>query len=117
MIGCDVIEVERVENSLKKEGFVKAILTESEIEYCKKFKNFYSHVAGFFCAKESVMKALEDCRQISFLDIEICHFETGKPFVKLYGKAKQVFESKKYKNIEISISQTNTIAMAMCEVR
>lgn len=114
MIGIDTIEVSRINKSLQSDNFLSKILTEQEIKYVNAYKDSVEHIAGFFCAKESVMKALEDCKNISFQDIEICHKPTGKPYVKLYNKAKEVFDNKKYKSIEISISQSQTIATAIC---
>lgn len=114
MIGVDIIEVARIKKAIKNTNFCKRVFTENELEYAKQYKNFASHLAGFFCAKEAVMKALEECKQLSFLDIEVCHNVNGKPFVKLYKKAKKLFENNNYKNIEISISQTENYATAFC---
>ncbi|MBE7075221.1 MAG: holo-[acyl-carrier-protein] synthase [Clostridiales bacterium] len=116
MIGVDILEVSRLKKALLNEVFVKRILTQQEIEYVKKYKDCDSHITGFFCAKEAVMKALEDCHDISFKEIEILHKQTGKPYVKLYGKAQKIFDEKGYSKLEISISQTNTIAIAFCQI-
>ena len=113
MVGIDIIEVDRIEQGLKKKGFLQRLLTKQEIEYVNQFKSIKEHIAGFFCAKEAVMKALEDCKEISFLDIEIFHKQNGKPFIKLYGKAAEVFLKSGYSVIEISISQTKTYATAI----
>ena len=114
MIGIDLTEVERIKNSLQNEVFLTKILTQKEIEYISQFKNKEEHIAGFFSAKEAVMKALESCKEIGFKNIEICHMPSGKPYVILNGKAKQVFESFNYTQIEISISQTQNFATAIC---
>lgn len=114
MIGVDILEVARIEEALKIKNFCKRVFTENELAYAKTCKNIASHLTGFFCVKEAVMKALEDCKKLSFLDIEVCHNASGKPFVKLYKKAKKLFENKNYKNIEISISQTENYATAFC---
>ena len=116
MLGIDIIEVERIEKNLQNSSFLQKILTKQEIEYTSQFKDKSAHIAGFFCAKEAVMKALEECQNIAFKDIEVCHLDTGKPYVKLYGKAKQVFDSKNCQTIEISISQTKTVATAVCVI-
>lgn len=116
MIGIDIEEVERINKGLKNDNFIKRILLPSEIEYVDKFKDKASHITGFFCAKEAVMKALQDCNKISFLDIEIKHKQTGAPYAVLYGNAKTVFEKLNAKTIEISISQTQNYATAMCVI-
>ena len=117
MIGIDLVENKRIESALKDKDFAGRILTTNEIDYVDKFKNKVEHIAGFFCAKEAVMKALEDCDKISFKDIEILHKESGKPYAKLYGKAKELFLQKELKSIEISISQTKNFATAIALVR
>ena len=116
MIGIDIVEVSRIKTALKKENFLTRILTINEIDYVNTYKDKDSHIAGFFSAKEAVMKALKDCKNISFLDIEIFHEKTGAPYVKLYGKAKEVFDKMAKKNIQISISQTKNYATAMCVI-
>ena len=116
MIGIDILEVERIEKALKKENFLNRGFTNQELEYVKQYKNIASHLTGFFCAKEAVMKALEDCKKMSFLDIEIYHNKNGKPYVKLYNKAQEIFIKNNYKNIDISISQTNNYATAICQI-
>lgn len=116
MVGIDIIEVSRINKSLQSPNFLSKILTEQEINYISRYKDKVEHIAGFFCAKEAVMKALEDCKNISFQDIAICHRQTGKPYVKLYGKAKEVFDNTKCKSIEISISQSHTVATAICVI-
>ena len=105
MVGVDILETERVKKALQKDNFLKSICLESEIEYINRFKEKAEHVAGFFVAKEAVMKALEKCDKIMFLDIEIKHKETGKPYVVLHGEAKKIFQESKAKNIEISIKK------------
>ncbi len=114
MIGIDIIEVERIKRALKQASFKTRVFTPGEIAYAEKYKNKEAHLAGFYTAKEAVMKALEDCKQISFLDIEILHKQNGAPFIELRGNAKEVFEKMGKKNLEISISQTNKTATAVC---
>ena len=115
MIGIDLVEMGRFKQSLKKEGFINKILLPGEIEYVNQFvKNKEAHIAGFFCAKEAVMKALKDCKKISFLDIEIKHQTNGAPYAELMGEAKRVFEKQSLIGMEISISQTDNYATAVC---
>ena len=114
MIGIDLVENKRIKKALKNPNFLPRILTEKEIEYVNSYKNEVEHIAGFFAAKEAVMKALENCKQISFKEIEILHKSSGKPYVVLCKKAKEKFLSFGYKNIEISISQTQHFATAIC---
>ena len=115
-IGTDIQEVARIKKAMEIDGFINKILLPKEQEYVNKFKDAESHITGFFCAKEAVMKALGDCKKISFKDIEIDHNEFGAPIAILSGEAKRVFDSLEASDIQISISQTENFATAMCVI-
>ena len=111
MIGIDILEIERVNNL--KENKLKKIFVENEINYINKFHNKNERIAGFFCAKEAIIKAFG--QSLNFLDIEISHNENNKPIVIFHNNAKKLFE-KNYKKIDISISHTKTVATAICQL-
>jgi holo-[acyl-carrier protein] synthase len=81
-VGIDVVGVDRFSSKQfsENEDFYRKIFTDSEIQYCLKFKNPYPHFAGKFALKEAVIKALKE--KIDLLEIETFH-ENGKPLVKL----------------------------------
>ena len=60
-IGVDIVEISRMEKSIKNERFLKKVFTEQEIEYCKSVQSF----AGIFAAKEAYFKALGNRYYIS----------------------------------------------------
>ena len=110
-VGIDVLEIERIKTNLH---FLEKILTKNEIEYVLKFENKQERIAGLFCAKEAIFKALN----LDFLnhqEIEINHEKNGRPFPIFYGKTKEYF-LKNYKKIDISVSHSKTIASAICVV-
>ena len=112
MIGFDLQKVDRIENGDK---LLHKIALESEIEYIQKFaKNQKEKIATLWAVKEATFKALDiSSGGISFKEIELCHKESGAPFVKLHGKAQERFESLNAKNIEISISHQEDIVGAV----
>lgn len=116
MVGIDLVEVSRVDTSDK---FLSRIAHPAEAEYiCKsKCSNLRQQkVAALFCVKEAVMKALGlgEKSKVTFLDIELCHEESGKPYVKLYGVALEKFNTAfKGKKIEVSLSHTKEYATAI----
>ena len=66
-IGIDIVENKRLNNKNKR--FVELILTEKEqIEYKKRGQ---SYLYGRFAAKEAIMKALPNTKNLNFRDIEI----------------------------------------------
>lgn len=59
--GVDIIEVNRIKESIEQIGqvFVDRIFTEKEQEYCEKSNKMkYQHYAARFAAKEAIFKAI-----------------------------------------------------------
>ncbi len=114
MIGIDTIEVERIDESDK---FLEKIASKNEIEYINSSTPMKKQrIATLFCVKEAVMKALGMGQNsgVVFKDIELFHYESGKPYVILHGKALERFESEfSDKKIDVSISHTKLVATAI----
>lgn len=115
MIGFDLQEVKRIKNSGR---LLSKIALPGEIAYIQKFlRNQKEKVASLWAVKEAVFKALDiSSGEISFKEIELCHYENGKPFVKLYGKAQKRFDDLKAKQIEVSISHQKSVVGAVVEI-
>lgn len=121
--GVDIIEVKRIEESIKKFDivFLNKIFTENEIEYCesKKTQKYQSYAARF-AGKEAVLKAISDFLQnkfnVEWKDIEIINNQNGRPFVKLNKKLVDKIENYMNKkiniNFDISISHIKEMAIA-----
>ena len=105
-IGTDIVNIKRIDLSLKKHGsiFKKRIFSKREIIYCEKRKNPSSFYAKRFAAKEALSKALGTGirKGINFRDIEILNDNFGKPSIKLKGST-AIFLKKKIKNKKYSI--------------
>ena len=108
-VGIDIVEIKRI---ITSDSFLNRILTQNEIEYIAKFKNKKEHIAGIFCAKEAIFKAL-DLKIFKPKDIEIFHNSNGKPCVLLKHEYLNFFKNN-YNEIEVSITHCNTIAQAIC---
>ena len=77
-LGCDLVEVARVEDAMKKEGFAQRVFTEQEQLYIQ--KKGVQTAAGYWAAKEAVSKALgTGFSGFTMQDIEILTDETGAP--------------------------------------
>ena len=58
-VGCDVIEIARVQKAIEREAFVERVYAPSEIAYCRsRGKQAAASFAARFAAKEAVLKAL-----------------------------------------------------------
>lgn len=115
MIGIDFVEVDRIKTD---DRFLSKIAHDDEIEYIKSgSKSLQSQrVAALWATKEAVMKALDLGRDsgVTFKDIKLCHQSSGKPFVELFGVAKEKLDGDfKGKRIEISLSHSQTAAIAV----
>lgn len=112
MIGFDLQEVAKIKDA---EKLLQKIACESEIAYIQKYKtDFPMRVASLWSVKEAVFKALDlQSGQISYKEIELCHKQSGAPYVLLHGQAKAQFERLNLKKIEISISHQQNIVGAV----
>jgi holo-[acyl-carrier protein] synthase len=113
-IGIDIIEIERIEQSILRYGdrLLKRLFTDKEIAYCKRHARQSRHFAGRFAAKESVAKAL-GCgigKKLSWKDLEILNNEEGKPVVTLNPDTAEYFHKP---ILSISISHCKAYASAV----
>ena len=117
-IGNDIIEIERIEKAISKEGFKDKIYTQRELENIKKRGNRAETYAGVFSAKEAISKAIgTGVREFSLTDLEILNDDLGKPYVAVSEKLDKIIKDKKEDyQIEISISHSKKYATAVAIV-
>jgi len=112
-IGTDIIEIERIRQSIKKHGqhFLDTIFTPQEQAYCKKHKDPTPHYAGRFAAKEAIIKSLGAGfgEGYTWLDMEIENNPKGQPRAHFSENLNQLFDSPK---ILLSISHCKAYAVA-----
>lgn len=124
--GIDIIEVERVKNTIEELGrsFLNRIYTEKEIEYCNKSEVMkYQHFAARFAVKEAVFKAISEFidgrEDVIWRNIEVLNLDSGKPCVnveKLTQNIKKAGNNFKISDIDISISHIKDFAVASAVV-
>lgn len=114
-IGNDIIEIERIEKAILKEGFKNKVYTQRELENIEKRGNRIETYAGIFSAKEAISKAIgTGVREFSLTDLEILNDDLGKPYVVVSEKLDKILKTKKEDyQIEISISHSKKYATAM----
>ena len=109
-IGMDMVEMERVRKACEKQAFVERVYTEEER---RQAGEKVSRLAGDFAVKEAVAKALgTGFRGFMPGDIEALRDELGKPYVRLYGGAKEQAERLGISRIHVSITNTKEYAAA-----
>jgi holo-[acyl-carrier protein] synthase len=113
--GIDIIEIKRIEKVFgSHKNFIRRVYTSDEVEYCQSKRNCYQHYAVRFASKEAVLKAfgtgLRD--RMKWTDIETLNDELGKPYVNLYGRAKELAMEKNIGEISVSLSHCKDYAVA-----
>ena len=116
-IGTDIINIKRVEKSLKIYGnkFKENIFSKNEIAYCERKKNPSAFYAKRFAAKEALFKAIGVRNKLQFKDIEVKNNPSGSPKFNIKGNSlknlKKIFKNKKFK-IHLSLSDDKPWAIA-----
>ena len=116
-IGIDIIEIDRVKNSVEKYGdhFLKKVYTQTELDYCLSKGNKYQHLAARFAAKEAVYKALTTgwSKDVGWQDIEIYNEPNGLPLVNLKGDLNSFLTDGKSLKISMSHSRDYVACVAI----
>ena len=117
-IGNDIIEIERIEKAISKEGFKNKVYTQKELENIEKRGDRVETYAGIFSAKEAISKAIgTGVREFALTDLEILNDDLGKPYVVVSEKLDKILRNKKEDyQIEISISHSKKYATAVAIV-
>jgi len=113
-LGTDLVEVSRMREKIKKEGFLSIVFTKEELHYCKLKKHPSQHFAARFAAKEAFMKAMGTgwSKNAAFNEIEVLNNELGAPYINLHGNTKANYKKVNYANIFLSMSHTSSMASA-----
>ena len=97
-IGTDIVNIRRIEQSLKKHkfSFKNKIFSKKEISYCEKRKNPGAFYAKRFAAKEAFTKALGTGirKGVNLKNIEITNNVHGKPSISLKGNLSNYLKKK-----------------------
>ena len=115
-MGVDMAEVERVRAAMERHGerFLRRVFTPAEIAYCRRFKNSHERFAARFAAKEAAMKALGTGwrRGVSWQDFELTNLPSGKPCLRLSGRALEICHSLGGSRVLVSLTHTGAHALA-----
>ena len=112
-VGVDIIEVDRIERTLDRQGtrFLDRIFTAQEQAYCGGRAN---RLAARFAVKEAVGKALgTGIGDVGWKDIEVVNDERGRPELVLHETATALAEEMGLRHWSISMSHTDTHAIGM----
>jgi holo-[acyl-carrier protein] synthase len=115
--GVDLCEVSRIKDAIGRHGrrFVERIFTEREIDYSESKANSFERFAARFAAKEAGMKALGTgwSRGVTWKDFEVANLSTGRPTLRLHGKAAEIAKELGVSHIALSLTHTKDQALAI----
>ncbi|UAM96586.1 holo-ACP synthase [Polaribacter litorisediminis] len=111
MIGIDIEEIARFERMYaRKPRLVKRLFSLYEWQYANAKSKPPQTLAGFWCAKEAVVKAVSAIQVLSIHDVHITHASNGAPLVTIVNP--QFTDSFKVQ-VSIAHSKHQATAIAM----
>jgi holo-[acyl-carrier protein] synthase len=116
-VGIDLVEIDRIETIVKKWGdnFLNKVFTTGEIEYCNGQAFPPRHFAVRFAAKEALLKAFGEglFGGIGLREAEVYIGETGRPELRLHGRAGDLAAQEKIISANLSLSHSDKYATAV----
>lgn len=112
-IGTDIIEIARIRRTIERWGerFLNRVYTPGEREM---YDRRAHSLAACFAGKEAVMKVLgTGARGVAWREIEILHHPSGKPYIRLHGRAIKEAEKLGVEEIDISLAHSREYATAV----
>ena len=121
--GIYLIEIERIQKALDRHGdrFLERIFSEGELERLNRFKSrkvnprvFAAELAARFAAKEACSKALgTGIGPVSWKEMEVFNEPSGKPTIRLSGKAAKIAGKLGYTSWSVSLTHSQEMAAAV----
>lgn len=115
-LGIDICRIERIERFLERYGerFTRRCFTPAEISQCEQFANSGERFAGCIAAKEAASKALGTGwrRGVHWKCFEVAHEPSGKPTLRIHGRAAEIASKMGVKNVVVSLTHDAGVAAA-----
>ncbi|HOV40683.1 MAG TPA: holo-ACP synthase [Oscillospiraceae bacterium] len=114
-VGIDIIEIDRIEKSIKKPRFLSRVFSPSELKFFMEKSFNPAIIAGNFCAKEAFAKAMgTGIRGFSLNEVSVLRDYMGTPYISVTGRAKKILNAKiNGNNLKVSISHSKNLATAI----
>lgn len=116
-IGTDIIEIARIEATLRRHGdrFIRRILTDREQQLFLERQRSSIYLASRFAAKEALAKAFGTGigEKVSFLGIQISSSAVGQPQVDFIGETASFASDCGIRQAHLSLSDEKHYAVAM----
>ena len=113
-IGVDAVEIDRFRRSLERTPSMKTrLFTREELEYVEPHDDPTASLAARFAAREAVMKAMGvGLGAFEFHDVWVQRADSGRPTLAVTGRAEQIANELGVTGWHLSITHTDTTAIA-----
>jgi len=118
-LGMDLVEIDRIEDSLHKFGdrFLHRIFHPSEVAYAQGQARPATHLAARFAAKEATIKALGlTDTGVAWTDMEVRRAADGHCTLRLHGAARRQADALGADAIALSLTHDGDYAAAVVVV-
>jgi holo-[acyl-carrier protein] synthase len=117
-LGIDVVDIARVARmfEVRRDQMLARLFTADELAYLSTKVAPAQHLAVRLAAKEAAYKALSGndlARGIGWKEIEVFSRGDGSPELRLHGRAQTRFEELGATSVFVSLSHSNTAAVAV----
>lgn len=113
-IGLDLCEIARMEEAVKRDGFLERFFTDEEQAYIRaRGAGAAQSAAACFAAKEAALKAMRCGVALPLRDVGVTHDENGAPSYALTGQAAQRMAQLGGKRMLLSITHEKGMAAAV----
>lgn len=109
-VGTDVIAIDRMKKICSKKRYLERMFHKDEISLVA---DHPTKAAGNFAVKEAVSKVFgTGFSGFEAYEIAVLREENGRPYIKLYGRAKEKARELGIDVLHVSISNTESLAIA-----
>ena len=106
--GIDLESVQRFSRLLaERPKLLRRLFFEGEWAHAHARRQSAQTLAGIWCAKEAVVKALYEQVPLLPTEVEVLHTQVGRPYVRLHGNGQKILGE-----LDVSIAHTRDVAVA-----
>jgi holo-[acyl-carrier protein] synthase len=116
-LGIDLCRIQRVDEFLSRYGerFTRRCFTPREVAHCTRYRSNAEQFAARLAVKEAASKALGTGwrRGVLWKNFEVVHEASGKPTLRIYGRAAEIASELGVRHINVSITHDGGVAAAV----
>lgn len=114
-IGIDMTEISRIKKAIQNEHFYHRVFSKEEQLELESKNIPPQSAAACFAAKEAFSKAIgTGIRGFRLNEVSLLHTDLGKPYLLLFGQAKELAMKLQIKSFHVSV--THTKKLSLCQV-